>query len=203
MAELNTLERIRAAALDEFIKKGFRCASLRNIVKTAGVTTGAFYGYYKSKEALFDSLIGPHYDAFVDRFKQGQSTFQNLPADRKSDFLQAESCFGMDWMVDHVYQHKDIFRLLTTGSEGTRYENFIRDLVEIELDAAENFSDSLRALGVELQTVDRQLAQLLVCGVVTSFFELIIQDIPLEQARVYVNQLQQYSFYGWRHILGF
>lgn len=27
-----------------------QAASLRNIVKTAGVTTGAFYGYYKSKE---------------------------------------------------------------------------------------------------------------------------------------------------------
>ena len=34
----------------------------RNIVKNAGVTTGAFYGYYKSKEELFDALVGKQYE---------------------------------------------------------------------------------------------------------------------------------------------
>ena len=39
-----TLERIQQAARMEFLEKGFQSASLRNIVKAAGVTTGAFYG---------------------------------------------------------------------------------------------------------------------------------------------------------------
>lgn len=37
---LPTLERIQQAALDEFSEKGFLGASLRQIVKNAGVTTG-------------------------------------------------------------------------------------------------------------------------------------------------------------------
>ena len=52
---VSTLERIQQAALDEFAEKGFLGASLRQIVKNAGVTTGAFYGYFSSKEALFAS----------------------------------------------------------------------------------------------------------------------------------------------------
>lgn len=36
----DTLERIQQAALDEFSEKGFLGASLRQIVKHAGVTTG-------------------------------------------------------------------------------------------------------------------------------------------------------------------
>ena len=46
MGETNssTLERIHAAAQAEFLKKVYQGASLRNIVKTAGVTTGALYG---------------------------------------------------------------------------------------------------------------------------------------------------------------
>ena len=39
-----TLKRIQLAALKEFSDKGFLGASLRQIVKQAGVTTGAFYG---------------------------------------------------------------------------------------------------------------------------------------------------------------
>ena len=56
--EKTTLTLIHAAAKKEFLEKGFKSASLRNIVKTAGVTTGAFYGYYNSKEELFDALVG-------------------------------------------------------------------------------------------------------------------------------------------------
>ena len=45
-AEQTTLHLIHSAAMQEFLEKGYKSASLRNIVKTAGVTTGAFYGYY-------------------------------------------------------------------------------------------------------------------------------------------------------------
>ena len=52
-----TLERIQQVAMEEFAEKGFLGASLRQIVKQAGVTTGAFYGYFSSKEALFASIV--------------------------------------------------------------------------------------------------------------------------------------------------
>ena len=35
------------------MEEGFQAASLRNIVKTAGV----FYGYYNSKEELFSAVV--------------------------------------------------------------------------------------------------------------------------------------------------
>ena len=40
---VTTLEKIQEAAMAEFLDKGFQGASLRQIVKNAGVTTGAFY----------------------------------------------------------------------------------------------------------------------------------------------------------------
>lgn len=43
-----TLCKMLEAAKAEYLQKGFKSASLRNIVKTAGVTTGVFYGYYLS-----------------------------------------------------------------------------------------------------------------------------------------------------------
>ena len=60
--EKTTLRTILNAAKAEFLEKGFRSASLRNIVKTACVTTGTFYGYYSSKEDLFDALAGKQYE---------------------------------------------------------------------------------------------------------------------------------------------
>ena len=40
----DTLKKIQKSALMEFLDKGFLGASLRQIVKNAGVTTGPFYG---------------------------------------------------------------------------------------------------------------------------------------------------------------
>ena len=57
-----TLENIHRAAKAEFLEKGYKDASLRNIVKSVGMTTGAFYGYYKSKEELFEAIVGEHYE---------------------------------------------------------------------------------------------------------------------------------------------
>ena len=58
-----TLEKIQQAALAEFLDKGFLGASLRQIVKNAGVTTGAFYGYFSIDEVRI--LKGCQQGAFL------------------------------------------------------------------------------------------------------------------------------------------
>ena len=42
----NTRQNILKTALNHFLEYGFSGASLRSIVKDAGLTTGAFYKYY-------------------------------------------------------------------------------------------------------------------------------------------------------------
>lgn len=76
--ENNTLDDILSAAKAEFSEKGFQSASLRRIVKNAGVTTGAFYGYFKSKEELFDALVGEQYDMLMGMFCETQNAFTRL-----------------------------------------------------------------------------------------------------------------------------
>ena len=50
-----TQEKILEIGKKEFLDKGFKEASLNEIVEKAGFTKGAFYGYYPTKESLFDS----------------------------------------------------------------------------------------------------------------------------------------------------
>ena len=86
-----TLEKIQEAALAEFLDKGFQGASLRQIVKNAGVTTGAFYGYFSSKEALFNALVEPHAAALMGRFMEAQTSFAELPEEQQPDHMGLES----------------------------------------------------------------------------------------------------------------
>ena len=75
----------------EFLDKGFQGASLRQIVKQAGVTTGALYGYFSGKEALFASIVEPHAAALMGRFMEAQTTFAELPEGEQPSHMGMES----------------------------------------------------------------------------------------------------------------
>lgn len=49
MSPASTLERIHQAARQEFRARGFHNASLRNIVRSVGMTTGAFTAITKAR----------------------------------------------------------------------------------------------------------------------------------------------------------
>ena len=95
--EKETLEKIHRIAEREFLEKGFKGASLRNIVKEAGVTTGAFYGYYCSKEELFDALVKPHADYLKQNFVREQQVFAQLSEEEQ---LRQVSHSGEKYMFD-------------------------------------------------------------------------------------------------------
>lgn len=53
----DTQLRIEAAALELFTMQGFHGTNIRDIAEKAGVSQGAIYTYYSSKEALFEKLV--------------------------------------------------------------------------------------------------------------------------------------------------
>ena len=142
-----TLENIEQAALAEFLDKGFQGASLRQIVKNAGVTTGAFYGYFSSKEALFASIVEPHAAALMGRFMEAQLSFAELPETEQPAHVGKESGAYLTWMVDYICQHREPVKLLLCGAEGTSYENFVHNMVEVEVEATLEYIEVLRRAG--------------------------------------------------------
>ncbi len=196
-----TLERIQKAAMEEFSEKGFMGASLRQIVKNAGVTTGAFYGYFSSKEALFASIVEPHAAALMGCFMEAQTTFSELPAEEKADHIGVESGAFVSWMVDYVCCHREPVKLLLCRAEGTSYENFIHNMVEIEVDYTLQYMDVLRQLGHEVPQLDASLCHIIASGMFSGIFEIVVHDIPYEQAKRDVEQLRAFYTAGWLRLM--
>ena len=86
MERTETQKKILEVGKREFLEKGYQGASMRAVVKEAGFTQGAFYGYYESKEALFDALVSEAADGLVERFKAAQEAhFALIPQGRTAD----------------------------------------------------------------------------------------------------------------------
>lgn len=200
--ETSTLEQIQQAAVQEFLDKGFRGASLRQIVKNAGVTTGAFYGYFSSKEALFASIVEPHAAAIMGRFMQTQTEFAALPAAEQPSHMGVESSACVDWMVDYMYRHSVPVKLLLCRAEGTPYEHFVHNMVEVEVEATFQYLDVLRRLGQDVPQLDRQLCHIIASGMFNGLFEIVVHDMPREQARQYMAQFRSFYTAGWLKLMG-
>ena len=200
--EASTHQQILDAGKKEFLLKGYLSASLRNIVKEAGVTTGAFYGYYKSKEDLFDALVAEPYQVLMAKFTQAQNAFASLPPEEQPEQMGEISGDCMDWMVEYIYENFDAVKLLICCAEGTKYENFIHEMVEIEVDYTHRFVAVLRGLGQRVPDIDSQLEHILVSGMFSAFFEMVVHDMPRKQAVKYVKELRAFYTAGWEEIMG-
>ncbi len=197
-----TLERIQQTALDEFLEKGFRGASLRQIVKHAGVTTGAFYGYFSSKEALFASIVEPHAAALMGKFMEAQVSFAELPEKEQPKHMGIESGACVRWMVDYICQHRDPVKLLLCGSEGTSYEHFVHNMVEVEVEYTLQYMNVLRRLGHDVPPMNKSLCHIIASGMFSGIFEVVIHDIPYEQAIQDVEKLRAFYTAGWLKLMG-
>ena len=197
-----TLEKIQQAALTEFLDKGFLSASLRQIVKNAGVTTGAFYGYFSCKEALFASIVEPHAAALMGRFMEAQTSFAGRPEAEQPEHMGEDSESCLDWMVDYICQNREPVKLLLCRAEGTGYESFVHNMVEVEVEYTLRYMEVLRRLARRLPTLSRSLCHIIASGMFNGLFEVVIHDMPYEQALRDVKQLRAFYTAGWLELVG-
>ncbi len=200
--EQTTLDSIHTAAKTEFLEKGFKSASLRNIVKTAGVTTGAFYGYYDSKEALFEALVGEQYERFMGLFKKTIREFDELPPQKQIEKLGTFSFECMHDMLLYAYENLTEFKLLLCCSDGTHFSEMLDEMVEIEVKATHDFQETLDVIGRPSPRIDPQLEHILITGMFNTYFELIIHEMPIERAEAYLSEMWDFYCAGWYKIMG-
>ena len=200
--EKSTQGRILSSAMQEFLEKGFLNASLRSIVKNAGVTTGAFYRYYNSKEALFSALVGEQAEHVLALFNNTLDDFEKLPGDEQTAQMINISNDCLEELMIYVYANLDAFKLLIEHAEGTPYADFIHQLVVREADSTYNYMRTLIAGGHKVEPIHKNLVHMIASGLFTGIFEAVVHDMNKEEADEYVSQLARFYAAGWSELLG-
>ena len=97
-----------------FKEQGFEKANLRAICKAAGVTTGAFYGHFEDKEALFNELVEPivnqiqsSYAMYEDESFDVYKRENHIKKETISKILESKAQGAIE-MVLYFFEHKDV-----------------------------------------------------------------------------------------------
>lgn len=199
---MGTKERIEQCAVGEFLERGFNGASLRKIVHDAGVTTGAFYKYYPTKEALFESLVGPVADHILGLWDRSYARFlSQAPEDQVATMQENDDATTRE-MLGYIYEHHDLVKLLLTASEGTSYANFVHDLAQRQGQSVMVFIASMRELGLEVPEVDAGFSHMVASGLFSASFEVVLHDMDKESAYRRIRLIEEFYEAGWERVLG-
>lgn len=195
-----TREKILDTAIKHFLRDGFSGASLRSIVKDAGLTTGAFYKYYPTKEMLFDALVNPYVEHIYEIYDGILAEFEKLSALDQTNNMSTCATDGMDQMVDYIYDHYDHFRLLLKCGDSGKYEEFIHIMVDREMKSSHKYMQTMKKSGMDLSNVDESLMHMIYTGFFCSVFQIIEHDMNRDIAKKNVHQLKEFNMGGWERI---
>lgn len=193
-----TKEKLLASAEHEFMEKGYQGASLRNICKNAGVTTGALYFFFKDKDDIFASLVAPVLGSIRTMMEAHmQQELQEVKGELQEgqdDF--SDDVYASQRIIHELYHNYDRVQLLLTKSQGSSLAGCIDEFVAFTEKNYRMLAD----------------AQAKVCGVVApddytihwmahmqidAFVHLLTHEPDEEKAVAHLGDILKYLLAGW------
>ncbi|NOU85733.1 TetR family transcriptional regulator [Paenibacillus sp. LMG 31460] len=93
-------DKIEAAAMTIFIKKGYHTTSIDDVAKQAQISKGLLYNYYKGKEELLAALVQVRIGELVEVMETAAAL--KTPVDQLRYIVEGA--------LDNVYRRPDVYR---------------------------------------------------------------------------------------------
>lgn len=190
-------ENLFLCAKTEFLKKGFKDASLRVIAQEAGTSTGSIYTRFGSKEGLFRSIVEPCATELKRMFLDTQETFHNYDAATQEKVMPDYTRNGQSEMLDYIYAHFEEFQLLLDASYGTRFERYLHELVDIEVEYTYKYMEVIGCPGISNGSVTEDFLHLVLTSYFSGMFEAVRRGMSREDAERYMLLLGRYHMAGF------
>ena len=193
-------EKLMECAKEEFLANGYENASLRVIAEKAGSSKGAIYIRYPDKESLYRSLVQTAADGFCELLQSVLSGFTTMPGNEQTQQMLRYSNDGFPKVVDYLYDHFDEFKLLLTSGENSVYQEFIHRVVELDTECTVKYIEASENDAIKSGRLTPELNHLLSSAFYTGMFEVIIHDMPKEQALEHIHRMRRFYTAGWQTI---
>lgn len=196
-----TKEKLIASAKAEFMKKGYTKASLRKICADAGVTTGALYFFFEDKEDLFAAIVEPPFQCLVnvlhEHFVSDEQRVEELDGTEQLD--EEHNGFIVN-LVHQLYSNYDVFMLLLTKAQGSRFENTVDNMVDM---LEKNYGEMAKKIASQNPNfrINEYMHHWLTHMSIDAFIHLLTHEPDEKKALQYMKQIMQYIIGGWMKMI--
>ncbi|MER2061163.1 MAG: TetR/AcrR family transcriptional regulator [Niallia sp.] len=167
------------SAIKFFAQKGFSSTSVQEIASDCGISKGAFYLYFKSKESLLYKILQYYYDELIKTFEE--ISLKSIPA--RDKYMEQ-----LTFMFNHALKHKE-FIIMQSKEQAIPLNSSIKDLLVQMQSEMQNYNlKGLHAIYGEEKK--NYLLDLLMIqeGLVHSFLKIVI----LESSNISTKDISHY-----------
>lgn len=196
-----TIKRILQSAGVEFKKYGFEQASVRTIAKNAGVTPGAIYKHFESKEDIFRAIVNPTLEHLYKRNRElTNQAIKEIKLNGLEGF-EKKSGNSNEELLGFIYQNASVFNLLFNCSQGTEFESIRNDLVNLEVQGAKKLIAVLKEKGIAVNELKDDELHILYTMVCTPLFEIITHQYTYNESLNFIDMMEAAMNFGWERII--
>lgn len=195
-----THERVLLSAKQEFLEQGYEKASMRKIASKAGITAGGLYRHFKTKEAMFETLVEPTLRQYCKRNEELTNASIQRFIESDIDAFRAASEDGNKEVLDFIYGHFDEFHLMFNSSVGTKYENIRHELVTLEVRGAKRLIQVIKSRNVPIRDFNDEQLHILYSTALTPLFEIITHGYSYNKAYDFFELMEKAMNFGWEMI---
>ena len=182
-------------------RKGYTDASIRTIAQNAGVSTSTIYTRYSDKEGLFRFLVEPAAKGLKELLRQSFSDFSSLTGHEQNEKFMEYSDRGFEAVIAYIYEYFSEFKLLITGAPGNYYQEFLEGLVQLDTDCTKKFLIQVGSKALAEGRVTDGFLHVVSSAFYSGIFEVVIHDMPMKEAKNYINELRTFLWEWLERIL--
>ena len=197
-----THELILKSAMEQFTRNGFAGASIRAICNDAGVTNGAFYAHFESKEDLFAKLVSPVVNGMNELYADESTVFSKVRSSKELVKVLGKAYDSDEVMIRYIYENKKIFILLLTSGKGTVYEDLPERIAAEETAGTIAFLKENKEFIKNTQSIDESLIRRISKVVVDTVFESFLEGRSEEETVRRTKLAAEFCITGLKQILG-
>lgn len=188
-------KKIVDSAMTEFMTYGYRGASIHRIAANAGVTTGAIYTRYESKDALFGSLVEDLFQDVITNILPLSQAYADLSANSGAEAFLSTYSEEMDATFAALFRHYDQCRLLLCKSEGSSAAQRLQKALQIKAESTVAFMER-----VATHPLNTDAIHMLILSHLNMYRDIIEQGYEQERAEACLKTLDHYLKPVWKAI---
>jgi len=190
--------RILHEAREAFNDKGFLKASMRDIAREVGISTGNIYNYFKGKGELFCAVVQPVTHSFHTMLEQHHGLECASILDMLTeDFLRQTT----DEYLDIIHRYRTLLGILFFKAQGSSLEHFKEEFTDKATAQVKLWIDKEKSMhsGMSAAVTDFFL-HLNTVWMLSFFEEIIMHDIRGEALKQAVSEYIKFEIHGWKYM---
>lgn len=184
---------------EEFVEKGFKDASMRNIAPRAGVGLSNIYNYFRNKDEIFCEVLSGLIKT-LDSLMEEHNDPKYISVDifRSDEYMRSH----IDKFVGLIENHKDDFKLLFFKSSGSSLEHYRDEITDRHTKTGLEYIALMKKKYPEINgNVSGFFVHTMSSWWMSIMTELVMHNLSHEELEKFIREYMEFGTAGWKKVM--